>query len=123
MMDLRSTLNNRLEIELLARAVPPWYLSRVGAAERTKPFAIQCLAGADVAVDRLFAEFPEINVIQLGGPRPGLKRPDPNGSVHRCGVSSRLPLARNETQRARRLFLERDPRWRMFLRERSTWLS
>ena len=62
MMDLRSTLTDRLDIEWLACNVHPWYRRR----GKHRPFTIQCLAGADAEVDRPFAELPEVNMIQPG---------------------------------------------------------
>ena len=55
---------NRLQIEWRARDVHPWDRD-LPPARTARLFAEQCLTDADTAIQRLFAEFPEVDVIDF----------------------------------------------------------
>ncbi len=61
---LLKCFDNRLEIEWFARDVHPWDRD-LPACEKARLFAEQCLEDANAAIERLFCELSEIDVIQF----------------------------------------------------------
>jgi hypothetical protein len=64
---------NRLHLEWRARAIHPWD-SDLPTSRAAQLFAEQCLRDADAAISRLFAQLPEMEVIEF-------KTLDPKSSV------------------------------------------
>ncbi len=78
-------LEHRLQIQWNARDVHPWD-RHLPADERAHLFAEQCLEDADAAIDRLFAEFPEIDLIEFQVIDPASTCSILSGSVRRGPV-------------------------------------
>jgi hypothetical protein len=74
-----------LRIEWLARAIHPW--DRDLPEGRAEPlFSQQCLNDANAAINRLFAEIPILDAIEVRVRRDALHAPILSGTVHRDSI-------------------------------------
>jgi len=78
-----------LRIEWLARSIHPWDRDLpTSVIERL--FAEQCLADTDAAINRLFAEVPILNTIEICVRRDSSRPPILKGTVHRELLTTRV---------------------------------
>lgn len=84
-LDLVSATQS-LEVAWAARGLHPWDRDR-SAVEREQLFTEQCYADTDAALQRLFVEFPEIDLIRFRVTRPGSDEQLLSGSVSRSRVT------------------------------------
>ena len=84
-LDLVSA-SQSLDVAWTARGLHPWDRDR-SPIERERLFTEQCYADTDAALQRLFLEFPEIDLIRFRVVRPESDEPLLAGSVPRSKVT------------------------------------
>jgi hypothetical protein len=84
-LDLVSATQS-LEVAWTARGLHPWDRDR-SSLEQEQLFTEQCFADTDAALQRLFVEFPEIDLIRFKVIRPGSDEQLLTGSVPRSKVT------------------------------------